>query len=413
MNWADSELQEMQLGDERRLEFQILFACARAWLKNSEAPAPRHLYDLFSSHSPDWRNFLELVHENRLMPVVYRALSTLEEPGIAVLCQALKQHWQKNSLLMLQVSVELARMLKCFSNQGIPVISFKGPALAVQIYGEVNMRFCHDLDLLVSPEHFDRAEKLMLQAGYAYLPWEVANKGSIARKPASAHTHFIHSQNRTHIELHFSLLFRAHSSLFAFDNLWGRQVSIPVANSAVPTLPLPLHTLYLAIHGEHHSWERLGRLFDIAAIIDRMNPKEIRDLIELADAHGQKACLMNALLLMNLLLGLNNIPGEALARMSNSKIREYMKLVLQITAMPVASASNRLDPGYWMRIRFRWTACRTLKAKLRYLAVFMMPLEEDIVRLSLPDRLYVFHYFLRPIWILKRKLHFLLRKLAQ
>jgi hypothetical protein len=409
MNWVDCELQKMKLNGERLLEFQLIFACAKTLLKNSETSDPRYLPNLLSLHSTDWRNFLELVHENRLTPFVYRVLRTLPETYINTPCDGLKQRWQRNSMHMLKMSSELARLIRRFSDNDIRAIAFKGPALSMQVYGEVNMRFCSDLDLLVSPDDYEKAETLLLQDGYAYLPGEVAFKRRVMRKPVSVHTHFVHPQNNTHVEVHFALLHGTDLSVFNFDDLWREQVAISVANTIIPTLLLPWHALYLAIHGEHHSWERLGRLYDIAAIIDRMSPEEIADLMVLAVQHGQKLRLMNALLLAHLFFGLNHIPEWARAKLSNARIRAYMGRVLQMTTAPMEFQERPIGRKHWLRHRIRWTACPTVMEKLRYLIVLFMPSEGDISRISLPDRLYGLHYFLRPIWVLKRKIEFLLK----
>ena len=415
MSWVDRELQEMHLGDERLLDFRTMFACARTLLENSETRDPRHLSGLLSLHSPDWHSFLDLLHENRLTPVAYRALRTLSvsEPNINALCDALKQRWQQNSALMLKVSAELVRLVRRFSENAIRVVAFKGPALAMQIYNQINMRSCGDLDFLVWPDDYERAERLLLQDGYTYLPGEVAFKRSVVRKPLTPHTCLVHQQNHTHVEIHFALLHETDSSAFNFDDLWGGRVFVPVANSTVPTLPLPLHALYLTIHGEAHGWGRLGWLYDVAAIVGRMSPEEIAGLIVLAEGYGQKIRLMNALLLTHLLFGLNNIPDGVRARMSNSSVRAYVKLALQMTTAPVERPERPLGHRYWLKKRIGWTGCATAREKWRRLAVFFMPIASDIVRFPLPDRLYGLHYFLRPFWALKRKVDLLLKQPKQ
>ena len=60
----------------------------------------------------------------------------------------------QNNIQWLQ---EWKRLLQTFDEALIPVISFKGPALALTAYSNLGLREFHDLDLLIHPRNVARA----------------------------------------------------------------------------------------------------------------------------------------------------------------------------------------------------------------------------------------------------------------
>ena len=57
-------------------------------------------------------------------------------------------------------------MLEDFENHGITAIPYKGPALALQVYGDLKLRSFVDLDVLVRRSDAARAGTLLAARGY-------------------------------------------------------------------------------------------------------------------------------------------------------------------------------------------------------------------------------------------------------
>src|SRR6202008_2711637 len=64
------------------------------------------------------------------------------------------------------LSGELARLLKSFERQRIPVIPLKGPVLAETLYAHPALRPYTDLDLLIRRENVERVDDLLQRLGY-------------------------------------------------------------------------------------------------------------------------------------------------------------------------------------------------------------------------------------------------------
>ena len=415
MNWVENQLKSLPLDDQTALECKLMFACTGALLKNGFESKQHDISRLMSLHGPDWTDFVDRLHENRLIPVVYQALEkTKELPEVNDLRVAIRKRWQQNTVRMLSISAELVRLIKAFAAAAIPVIAFKGPALAMQIYGNINMRYSVDLDLLVSPTDHMRAENFLLEQGYIYLPGEIAFKRNKLRKNLVKHTHMVHPSTHIHVEIHFELIHERDTPLFAFDDLWRQRTCVSIAGTVIPTLPIHVHCLYLCLHGELHSWERLCRLYDVAFIFAAMEQEETASLLSLAAQYGQSDVLLQSLLLSRLLFGLDKIPEGARKMTSDRQVMNHMSLKLRmiVSLIPGAALEHPWQRKYWLRKRARWAGCVSAQDKWRYLAMHFQPRELDVAAVNLPDRLWFLYYFVRLYLFLQRRFRILL-KLSQ
>ena len=146
-------------------EAELLIAC----LQGALSAAPR---------CTDWRVLEALAETHGVLPLVHRALT-------ATGADTPDDHFQRavsNSQLSTEtLAVELEQLLASFAQHGIDVIPLKGPVLAETLYGNIAMRPCEDLDLLVRVRDFGRAEKVLTDAGWvAPSPADELNANSCA-----------------------------------------------------------------------------------------------------------------------------------------------------------------------------------------------------------------------------------------
>ncbi len=78
--------------------------------------------------------------------------------------------FQRVSALNILLTHELQKLLALFADNDVRAVPYKGPALALQLYGNVALRQFSDLDILVHPRDVLRARDLLLAEGYAQLP---------------------------------------------------------------------------------------------------------------------------------------------------------------------------------------------------------------------------------------------------
>lgn len=142
---------------------QFLVRCLRAFLAAQGTPplAPP------LEEAADWNSLIQLAAFHRVAPLLYKRLrNTCPQVVPASVLTDLEAYVRSVAIRSLLLTGELVRLLKRLEAQGIPAISFKGPALASLLYGDPALRHFDDLDILVRQEDYASAKRLLLSLGY-------------------------------------------------------------------------------------------------------------------------------------------------------------------------------------------------------------------------------------------------------
>jgi len=138
-------------------EQELLFRC----LGKGEQPV------CAESDEIDWHLFLDLAQAHNVVPIVAARLRDLSRGDIPVKVSETLQSWQLESTRhnMALVS-ELAKILESLLANQVTGIAFKGPVTAMMAYGDLSLRTCGDLDILVRGEEFPKALTILQSNGY-------------------------------------------------------------------------------------------------------------------------------------------------------------------------------------------------------------------------------------------------------
>ncbi len=79
---------------------------------------------------------------------------------------AFRRHLQVNALLNTVLAKELVALLDALAAKGILAIPFKGVTLAQTAYGDLSLRECADLDLIVDQASIPQARQVLWSQGY-------------------------------------------------------------------------------------------------------------------------------------------------------------------------------------------------------------------------------------------------------
>lgn len=165
------------------------------------------------------------------------------------------------------VAAELFRLSEMFSKAGLRFATFKGPALAVVLHGDVSRREYVDLDIIVPEQQVDDAERLLGSLGYG------AASGTRAfRRAFLAHLRqyaFIHPRSDLAIDLHWSFTGTHVPFPLTPAEVWKDLDSVSIGGRAIPTVSVENLALLLAGHGTKEAWRCLGWVCDFAMLIDR------------------------------------------------------------------------------------------------------------------------------------------------
>lgn len=216
----------------------------------------------------DWERFLDQAHRHCTLPMLHRHLRTLPSGALPDgSAELLARQAKATALNNMQRSAELVRLVGLLEDQGITVIAYKGPVLAMLLYGDVALRQFGDLDLLVCGDDVRRAGEALEAAGYrATRPDALAIDGPL---PGEGQLMYLHEHPRCAVELHWRVVQRHLRVAFEFDDLASRSVSITIGGRAIRTLAPDDLLLVLAVHHTKHRWERLQWIAEFAELVER------------------------------------------------------------------------------------------------------------------------------------------------
>lgn len=376
------------LSPDGRPEVELLLACARARL---DATRTNRVGELLAKNV-DWEYLLRLADRHGLQPLLHWHLnSAFAEAVPAFQRQHLRVAFQRVSALNIFLTHELQRLLLLFDRNNVQAVPYKGPALALQLYGNVALRQFSDLDILVHPRDVLRARDLLLAEDYAPLP-PLTDRQQAVLLRTQCNLPFTREQKRLVVELHWTVSAPRFARPFGTDEFWARLKAGKLEDMNI-RLPAPEDLLLaLCIHGSKHLWERLAWICDIAGLIESQPELDWKQLIIQARATGNERMLFLGLRLAVELLEAR-LPAEVEAALNADPVVAVLSAgVVRDLFTPELTPSGMA--GYFF---FQLKARRRLRDKFNYLRFAISPTEEDLVQVKLPAPLTFIYYLVRPV----------------
>ena len=281
---------------------------------------------------------------------------------------------------------ELLNVHALLTDESIPVLAIKGPALSAQLYDDPTWRISGDLDFMIEYENASRAVNALIRAGFTH-PSETIQNLEVRR--TFDHEVGVFSPGGTLIELQWAWA-QPHFSVHApIEASFESAVPVRLGAMTVSTLA-PAHLIpYLAMHGAKHGWSRLDLCCDFARATT-VFAHQLDDAREVAADAGLLGVLAVAQVLIRDLLGVEPVPAIA-----DSKQREI-----------AATYRNSLLHGVRNDAMGLFLASREhLFDRVRALArLTFAPTPTDLAWVRLPAKLRSLYYVVRPVRISVRSL---------
>jgi hypothetical protein len=241
-------------------ELRLLAAAA---VRRYDAAA-RARCEALAAEGVDWPRLRELASAHGLAPLLSRNLGSLPAVPVEV-AGALHAELSQNLRFSLSLAAELARLCGALRHAGISAVSFKGPALAQRLYGNVGLRCFSDLDLLVEASERERASEVLVACGYR----RIRRITDRARQTAGdCEEEFLSQDGRLLVDLHWEIA-QPYYSVGPLPAGWkARLRHIAFGEEQVATFGDSDNLLVLALHGSKHRWERLAWLADFSGALD-------------------------------------------------------------------------------------------------------------------------------------------------
>lgn len=359
----------------------------------------------------NWDHVFQVAWRNGLMPLLSWNLLKKYSDALPAnirefLSVFLLKHTHKN-LFLTQKLIEIVNML---TRNGIPVLPFKGTALAQQAYGNLSLRDYLDLDVLVQPKHFDRAVTILAELGY--IPGE---KSSWVKRKSRFFTRdkdirLLSSDGNVCIELHWKLS-GAHFALpVEMDLLWNRMETIELGGVKLNGLSFMDLFVYLCLHGSRHGWEKFSWLCDLHELILATEKSGIKiDWVSVqnhASSHGCEKVLDLGLFLVHDFFGLQT--NQAHVDGSKNDI-EFSSIARDLRSKVFMESGRHNEIGDWymyhLALKERWSD--RMRVHLFYLIwyfkIMFTPNELDQEAFRLPASFYPLYYLLRPIRLIRTR----------
>lgn len=306
-------------------EAELLLHCARVHLEVEQLERIGFLL----CDGLDWDLLVRLALRNGMLPLLSFHLA-IQPPAIPGRGDAeklsdlippervdyLRDYFRKNKAFNLLLTGELLRLLKVFEAHAIQALPYKGPAIAVGVYGDLALRQFCDLDILVREADVWKATELLIEQGFE-AHFEIPTEKQEAFTQLGYVRLFRKDGGRTIIELHWRIAPRFLDIALDTNELWSRLEPIELQGTQVLSPTAEDLLLMLAVHGAKDFWEKLEWVCAIAELL-RANPD--LNWERLFRNAGQLHCermLLVALSLAQQLLDAS-LPPEVMKRIKSS-----------------------------------------------------------------------------------------------
>src|SRR5450432_2716757 len=142
----------------------LLIACARAHLHPDEIDRVR---ECAQAENVDWDALLKTAADHGVIPLLNHSLQlACPDAILAEFRERLQQRVQGNALNNMLMMHELIKLISSMEAQQIHVLPYKGPTLAMIAYGDLSLRQCGDLDILVPQRDIEKSKVVLVAHGY-------------------------------------------------------------------------------------------------------------------------------------------------------------------------------------------------------------------------------------------------------
>lgn len=350
----------------------------------------------------DWEVIWQLSRTHGVAPLVYRNLVRICPKAMpARIHEAFRRHNQANVLLNTLLAKELVLLVDALAAKGIRAIPFKGVTLAQVAYGDISLRECADIDLIVAQESIPQARKVLWSQGY-----QMTSRDTGKEKESEEPYHFFQKRNGiVAVDLQWMMARQHFGFRLDREELYGRLRPVRLPTKAVMGLSPEDLLILLCVHGTKHAWEQLKWICDVAELVRRRSALDWSRVLFQAD---EWRCRRIVLLGLGLARTLFEIPLPRMVLEAIESDREITSLLgsmpKQLLKIPAQGIDESCAEALYMLIKdSSWERWR--------LGVELCRAETEVMTQFLPwfryqRRLRILSNFLRPVhrvlarWIL-------------
>lgn len=370
-------------------EVELLLCCARKELDEKTSQRIKEL----TERSINWNCLLDEANRHGMTPLLFWHFQHLHPPGIPeLILTRLSESFVAHSRHNLLLTDELVNLVRAFQSHNIPLVSFKGPTLAVKAYGNIALRQFGDLDVLIHVRDFAKAVDLLAARGYRPDIQLTQSQTSLFLRTQRVLV-FVNETHGAILELHWGIKPSYFHVALDEERLWERLDTLKLGETELQVLSAQDLVLYLCAHGAKHFWERIEWLGGLGELLrNSKDPVFWNRLVESAYETQSERVLFLALLLLNDLLGAD-IPEQVLRKVKGA--RKVKFLAGKVVEWYANQQTHSL--GLMQRTLFYARLNRRFWQSIRYsVGSAITPSDADIRMFSLPRFAFLLYRLVRP-----------------
>jgi hypothetical protein len=375
-------------------EKELLACCARTRI---ETASTKKIVALLNGNL-DWDYVFDQARENSITPLLGRQLQALSPALVPPpVLERLKDACRANTIRCLFLTAELTKIFGLLHAHGIQEIAYKGPALAMQAYGDMTLRQFEDLDIIVRQSDLPKANKVMLELGYRpRFAWIVSS--DVPSSVIPGEYNYRDEKRRIMVELHTELTLRHFPEVPDLEGFSRRLAFVKLNEREIPTFSVEDALIILSLHGTKDFWERFSWIADISELVQRYPNLDWRATIERVRVLRAERMLHVALLLAIHLME-TPLPDEILLRLKADRTANDLASEVWAALM----RRNYVSPNAKGRFNFRRRMMQGTLEGWRYaIRLSVVPAEEDYEMMRLPGILSPLYIALRPLRLLRK-----------
>ena len=366
-------------------ELELLVQCARAAVEPSRVEPIRQLV----TKDLNWDRVIKLAVRNGLSPLLCFHLNQICAANVpAAAMSFLHDHFHKNSAFSVVLTSELTSLLRTFNENGIRAVPYKGPAIAARLYGNLSLRQCGDLDILVREADVWKASELITARGFqSHFSIPETKRNDFVR--LSYVQLFRRDAGQTMVELHWGIAPRFFGVRFDAESYWQRLESMTLQGTTIAMPSAEDLLLTLCVHGAKDCWEKLEWVGAIAELM--RSPREI-DWESVWQRASEMRCRRMVALGLLLVYGLFEIPIPAPAQQTceSKRLWSQAREVVRDFALDESPTQTFLQRvGFHLRLKDNLRDQTTHCARLAFTTTPV-----DWATMPLPSSL----SFVSPVW---------------
>lgn len=376
-------MQSNPLTADTPVELQLLVAC----LKPSGGSPAQML-----GQTLDWEYVISMAEWHGVLPLVARSLGA-EAAVPSLLRERLRQSAFAIAARNLHIASIASRLARHLEAASIPVISYKGVVLSQMLYGTTAMRPVADIDLIIRPENFAAAVRILREQGFDdRFGFTDAQRSAVL---SLGFEHGFHGDG-VNIDLHWRVAQRFVWPCLSMDRAWRATKPLTFLGTELRVFTPEAMLAALCVHAAQDEWIFLKSFADIAQTIQLHPDLDWNEfLLWFGDSHSRRSMIVALQLAHDYFDAA--LPVETLEVLGSDPHAQVLATwVVSQWASAIKPVPEQAQVSQWM---FH-TRGERLRDRMRYVAgVLLQPTLEDFQSASFGPALRWLYYAVRPFRI--------------